>query len=305
VSDSAPRVSVVVPAYERASVLGRAVDSALAQTTDDLEVVVVDDGSTDDTRAVVAGYDDPRVRYVAHERNRGVSAARNTGVEAARGDYVAFLDSDDEWLAGKLERQLAAIAERGDGWIGAYCEVLPADPSPVSRALAALSRRFRRDGAREGGRELAESLLRMQVFMSPGSTLVVERDAVLAAGGFDESLSIYEDWDLVLRVLSRGRIAHVPDPLVVVHQSGDAPGEAYARNDRRYLDRNAGLVADLEARGVAVERVHRLGVAGHFLSEGSFSAALDYLDLGVATRPADLARVALWTALGVRARLRG
>ena len=113
---SEPRVSVVIPAYRRDDVLGRAIDSALAQTVD-VEVLVVDDGSEDDTAAVVAAYGD-RVRYLVHDRNRGVSAARNTGVAAANGEYVAFLDSDDEWLPRKLAAQLDRI-ESGD-WIGAY-----------------------------------------------------------------------------------------------------------------------------------------------------------------------------------------
>jgi len=298
-----PAVSVVIPAYNRANVLGRAIDSALAQTRRDIEVVVVDDGSSDDTEAVVEGYDDPRVRYVAHGANRGVSAARNTGVDAARGEYVAFLDSDDEWVARKLERQLAAIESRGPGWVGAYCEPLVPDPSPFARAVAWASGLVRRDGVTEGGRELADALLRMQVFMSPGSTLIVERAVLESVGGFDEGLRIYEDWDLVLRVLAVGKLAHVDEPLAVIHASGDPPGAVYAANDRRYLDRNAELVAELAGRGIDVERVHRLGVAGHFLSGGEFREALSYLDWNVAVRPADAARVLLWTALGLRARL--
>ncbi|ELZ24230.1 glycosyl transferase family protein [Halosimplex carlsbadense 2-9-1] len=299
-------MSVVIPAYRRADVVGRAIDSALAQTASDLEVVVVDDGSDDGTEAVVAAYDDPRVRYLAHERNRGVSAARNTGVEASTGEYVAFLDSDDEWLPRKLERQLAVLDDRGEGWVGAYCEVATADLSLLGRVGSALSERVVRSGGlAEGGRELAEALVTMRVFMGPGSTLLVEREAVRAAGGFDEGLSIYEDWDLVLRVLAAGRIAHVAEPLAVTHFTGDAPAEAYVENDARYLARNAALVDDLEARGVPVRHIHRMGLVGHFLAEGRFSDAAAYLDGRVLRRPTDLARLAFWSLLGVRARLGG
>ncbi|PAU85575.1 glycosyl transferase family 2 [Halorubrum salipaludis] len=301
-----PRVSVVVPAYERADLVGRAVDSALAQTVEDIEVAVVDDGSTDGTREAVEGIDDPRVRYLAHETNRGVSAARNTGVEAARGDYVAFLDSDDEWLPRKLERQLSTLADRGDGWIGAYCDVATAGLSGMGQLAAAVSETlFRSSAPREGGRELADALLSMRAFMGPGSTLLVERDAVTAVGGFDEGLSIYEDWDLVLRVLSAGKLAYVDEPLAVTHFTGDAPAEAYVENDRRYLERNADLVADLEARGVPVRRVHRMGLVGHFLAEGRFGEAGEYVDAGALVRPKDLARLAFWSVLGVRALVAG
>ena len=303
-ASATPRVSVVIPAYRRADVVGRAVDSVLAQTMDDLEVLVVDDGSADGTEAVVTGYDDPRVRSLAHERNRGVSAARNTGVAAARGDYVAFLDSDDEWLPRKLDRQLALLDARGEGWVGAYCDVATADLSVLGRVGAVLSERVVRSRVpREGGRELADALLSMQVFLSPGSTLLVERAAVEATGGFDEGLSIYEDWDLVLRVLAAGRLAHVDEALAVTHFTGDAPAEAYVENDARYLERNADLVADLEARGVPVGHIHRMGLVGHFLAEGRFGDAAAYLDGRVLGRPADLARLAFWSVLGVRARL--
>ncbi|MFC7138069.1 glycosyltransferase family 2 protein [Halobaculum litoreum] len=207
--------------------VGRAIDSALAQTVDDIEVVVVDDGSEDDTEAVVTAYDDDRVRYLAHESNRGVSAARNTGLAAATGEYVAFLDSDDEWLPRKLERQLSTLAERGEGWVGAYCEVATGGLSPLDRLASVVSDRIFRSGVpREGGRELAEALLSMQVFMGPGSTLLVERDVLNDAGGFDEGLSLFEDWDLVLRVLAVGKLAHVDEALAVTHFTGNAPASA-------------------------------------------------------------------------------
>ncbi|KAA9396486.1 glycosyltransferase [Haloarcula sp. CBA1130] len=296
-----PRVSVVVPAYERADVVGRAIDSALAQTVDDIEVVVVDDGGNDDTDAIVEGYDDERVRYLAHETNRGVSAARNTGVEAATGEYVAFLDSDDEWLPRKLERQLSTLDGRGEEWVGAYCDVATAGLSSAARLATVVSEKlFRSRAPREGGRELAEALLSMQVFMGPGSTLLVERAVLAETGGFDEGLSIYEDWDLVLRVLAVGKLAYVDEALALTHFTGDAPAEAYVANDRRYLERNAALVADLESRGIPVERVHRMGLVGHFLAEGRFDAAREYLDVATVARPKNLARLAFWSLLGLR-----
>jgi glycosyltransferase involved in cell wall biosynthesis len=91
-----PLVTVIIPTYNRARLLGRAIDSVLAQIFTDFELIIVDDGSVDNTRQLVLGYADQRIRYLRHERNQGANAARNTGVRAATGKYVAFLDSDDE-----------------------------------------------------------------------------------------------------------------------------------------------------------------------------------------------------------------
>src|SRR5215475_3690336 len=106
----APLVSAIVTAYNRADTVRRAIESIQAQTMSDLEIVVVDDASQDDTVDVVLSIDEPRLRLVRNIRNRGIGGAKNVGVENAQGEYIAFLDSDDTWEADKLERQLPAIS---------------------------------------------------------------------------------------------------------------------------------------------------------------------------------------------------
>ena len=101
-----PVVSVIIPTYNRAHLIGRAIRSVLDQTYQDWELIVVDDASTDDIPGIVKGFTDGRVKYIRHDENKGAAAARNTGIQAARGAYIAFLDSDDEWLPEKLERQV-------------------------------------------------------------------------------------------------------------------------------------------------------------------------------------------------------
>ena len=109
------KVSVVIPTYNRAHVVGRSIDSALNQTYQDIEILIVDDRSTDETfEAVKPFFRHPQVRYLRHEKNKGHQAARNTGIRNARGDYVAFLDSDDTWIPEKIELQLDAINKKGE-----------------------------------------------------------------------------------------------------------------------------------------------------------------------------------------------
>ena len=101
-----PTVTVVIPTYNRANLLGRSIRSVIGQTYGDFELIIVDDGSTDSTAEIAASFDDERVKYIRREQNGGVGAARNTGIKAAIGKFVAFNDHDDEWLPDKLERQM-------------------------------------------------------------------------------------------------------------------------------------------------------------------------------------------------------
>ena len=209
-------VSVVLPTYERGRVVGDAVESVLAQTHDDLELVVVDGGSTDRTPEVAESFADadPRVRYRRRETPAGVSAARNVGVRETDGEVVAFIDSDDRWREDKLRRQLAAMRERGPDCAVAY--------SPVEKA-------FGEPRTRPGESGDVEAAVRRMTVPTYTSTLLVERDALEAAGGFDESLQCFEDWDLCLRRAVDHEFACVADPLV---EKGTAGDNASAEPDR-------------------------------------------------------------------------
>ena len=207
----APKVSVVIPAWNRRGSLRMSVESVLRQTFTDFELIVVDDGSTDGTMEAIADITDPRLRRLAHEVNRGVSAARNTGIKAARGAWVAFQDSDDEWLPLKLEKQMARLEGAGPEVVGCYTGIaeilkLPKNdgrtsllyvPAPPQRIV-------------EGDLYLAQFY---RWFVAP-QTLMVRRSELLAIGCFDESMLAHEDRDLTLRLAQRGRFLLVDEPLV-------------------------------------------------------------------------------------------
>ena len=273
-----PTVSVVIPTYNRADLLPRAIDSVLDQTHDDLELVVVDDGSTDNTEAVVESYDDPRVRYVAHETNRGANVARNTGIEAADGEYVAFLDSDDEWRPRKLELQLDRVT---DGtWVGAYCdaETRTAGLTAELRSSAAsLLARADDEPERKGGAELVGEILADNVQPGAGSTLLVRTDVARAVGGFDEELDRFQDPEFVIRVLGEGPLTYVDETLVVRHPTGSPPADTVRVADERYRSKHAAAVDRAEERGLDVRGAHELVLTKRYAEEGQFPAAASHL----------------------------
>ena len=268
-----PRVSVIIPTYDRAETLPDAIDSALEQTVSDLEVVVVDDGSTDDTPSVLASVDDPRVRPVVHATNRGANVARNTGIEHARGEYVAFLDSDDRWHPEKLERQLEALEERSAEWVGAYCDFefeLSGGGSWLrSTAASALARTDEtEDVVVEGGEELAGEILADNVQPGAGSTLLVRTAVAREVGGFDVTLERFQDPEFCLRVLSVGKLAYVDDPLVVREETGHPPADVVRRADEQYLSAYADAVERFEAEGYEIHSSHDLVLAKRYFAEG-------------------------------------
>ena len=195
-SVGAPRVSVVVPTYNHADVLGRALASVVAQRVRDWEAIVVNNHSTDDTEGVVARIGDPRISLVRYANHGVIAASRNEGIRRARGEWIAFLDSDDEWMPGKLEACLAlmtpgiGLVGHGELWRDAAGRDRPMTYGPAARATY-------------------EALLYRGNCIST-SAVVVRADALRAIGGFDEDPAIVttEDYDLWLRLAQIGR-AHV------------------------------------------------------------------------------------------------
>jgi glycosyltransferase involved in cell wall biosynthesis len=194
---TSPRLSVVIPAYNAATTIRSAVASTLNQTRPVLEVIVVDDGSTDGTAAAVSALRDPRVRVVSRA-NGGPSAARNAGIAEARGDLVAFLDSDDLWLPGYAERAVTALssaANPGFAYTDAY--VFDTGRGQVKRgsAMDAID-----PPPPDRERFLIALLQRNFVFTSAA----VPATVLAAVGGYDESLTLSEEYDLWLRILVAG-----------------------------------------------------------------------------------------------------
>lgn len=169
-------VSVIIPTYNRADIIKASIDSVLAQTYDNFELIVVDDASTDGTEETVRSIGDDRIKFIKHNRNRGASAARNTGIKNARGQYIAFLDSDDLWLAEKLEMQTHTFKEASPETGIVYCNVLTV-------------KRNKMNG------NIFDKIL-VHNFVGTASVVVVKKTCLEKAGLFDEDLPSCNDWDM-------------------------------------------------------------------------------------------------------------
>ena len=207
---SSPKVSVIIPNYNYAKYIAKAIESVMSQTYKNLEIIVIDDGSKDDSLEVLANFGD-KIRVVS-QKNEGVSRARNHGAEISDGEYLAFLDADDAWLPEKLEKQFEKFAE--DGQIGlVHCSMtlINSEDQPIGEMC---------DG-QEGW--VAEELLRFErtVVSGSGSSSLIKREIFMEVGGFDYRLSTSADWDLCYRVADRYKFGFVKETLVLyrIHNS--------------------------------------------------------------------------------------
>lgn len=219
-----PKVSVIVPAYNAATFISRAVDSVLAQTFRDFELLVVDDGSADDTLTVLSRYG--AALRVLTQPNAGPAAARNRGLAQATGTYVAFLDADDWWEPQKLGEQVALLDTQPS--IG-FC-------STATRVVDADGRRAGHWPCLAGDAPLPDALFMNGASIS-GSTsgVMARRDLVQAVGGFDASLRGYEDPDLWIRLSARAGYACIPSELTVVVRTPGSVSSQLARMRRATL----------------------------------------------------------------------
>ena len=200
-----PKVSVIIPTYQRAHLIRESIDSVLAQTYRDFEIIVVDDGSTDGTHEVVAGYRN-RVRYI-YQENRGPSSARNSGIKAAQGEFIAFQDSDDLWLPEKLASQVPLFDR--DPEIGlVYCDMSYfRSDGPCDRPSS-----FKSHAPPASGYALRELFVNGTPMHTP--TAIVMRHCFDNAGMFDERLVDFEDQAMWFRIARVFKIDYVDAPLV-------------------------------------------------------------------------------------------
>jgi glycosyltransferase involved in cell wall biosynthesis len=205
-------VTAIIPTYNYARFVSRAIESVLAQTYAPIECVVIDDGSTDETPDVLARHG-ARIRAIRQE-NGGLSAARNAGIAAARGEYVALLDADDWWAPEKIAKQVARIArEPSVAAVGCGQRVVDAD-------MLVLHTVIHRDPGTDRAENLRAVALRKLWVGGSGSGLLAKRSVLESVGPFDTSLRAAEDWDMWLRLFAHHEVRNLPEVLVSLHSHG-------------------------------------------------------------------------------------
>jgi glycosyltransferase involved in cell wall biosynthesis len=280
-SDNRPLVSVVLPTRNRAHTLRRATDSVLNQSYDRLELIVVDDASTDNTVAVVNEINDPRVRYIRLDQSRGGSGARNVGIQQAKGDLIAFQDSDDEWLPEKLTRQWQALAAAAERTGACVCSITYTRSGHTYTTVHG-------DGEFAAG----DALHRIARGAGYGTvTLLVKREVFAQSGGFDERLPRLQDYELTLRIARNWNLVFVPEPLVEAHVGDDSlssSADKYVRATEIILDEHGDIYRDdRRARSRLVFR------AGKYLVlEGRYREALPYFTSAFRANPLNLRALA-------------
>lgn len=203
-----PSISVVLPVYNRAKLVSRSIESVLAQTHTDFELIIVDDASSDESVLVAKSYlVDERVRLLRNDRNIGAGASRNRGVEAARASTIAFQDSDDYWLPNKLAVQFAKMKENRASV--AYCGAI---------YYGNRSSYYVPQGQ---FKKLSGDMSEMVTIGNPISTqtLLISADLFREAGGFDSSLKQYEDWELTIRLARLTQFTFIEEPLLIIYRT--------------------------------------------------------------------------------------
>lgn len=229
----------MIPAYNRGYILAQALESVFSQTYSDYEVIVVDDGSTDNTREVLQRFKEPRLRLICHSENRGCGAAYNTGFSAAVGEFISILDSDDLWKPQKLEYDVRFLDDHSDaGAVFSDLEKTDGDQfiSSFIRAHSVFARRLKEGPFPEGilltQREMYLCLLQ-EVPIKP-STVTLRRYAMQEVGFFDESQPSANDWDFFLRFACAYRWGYIDRSMTVARLQPDATHRVHAEKNYQY-----------------------------------------------------------------------
>lgn len=281
-----PLVSVVLPTYNRARLLRRAVKSVLDQTYPNFELIVVDDCSTDGTEGVVKGFQDDRIRYIRHEKNQGAPITRNTGIRAAKGKYIAFQDSDDVWYSTKLEKQVNAFNSAPIDLGVIYTSFWLIDNDKETMVPSSLVKHT------EG--KIHNALLAMN-FVSLSSA-IVKKECFVNVGMF-ENIPRFQDWELWLRISKYYSFKHLREPLVKVYRQSDS----ISRNTDVLISARKYILSkyyyELSKNSKLLSK-HYSDIGIFLCSKGDIKEGREYFFKALSVHPFN-ARLLLWTIVSI------
>ncbi len=270
-------ISVIIPSYNRAYLISRAVGSVLNQTFRDFELIVVDDCSTDNTVEVVKSFNDKRIRYIRHEKNKGGSSARNTGIKLAKGEYIAFLDSDDEWLPEKIEQQIKILEDTSTNVGVVHTEFFIKEPDGKTHIA------HKNVPVKE--RNIHRQLLEVEGSFVATPTIFIRKICFDKVGMFDENLTRLQDWELMIRISEYFEFIFIDTPLVKVHITDNSISmnqEAYCQSKELILEKHYQKFRDA-GKGVLAGQLYGLG--NLLCSSGEIQAGRRYLNRAVMIYP--------------------
>lgn len=263
-----PLISVIIPVYNGEKTIKRAIDSVLSQDHKNIELIVIDDCSTDNTYQRLLDIKDSRLKVIKHKVNKERAAARNTGIKNTKGEYIAFIDDDDEWLVNRLSSQLEYLGSK-DG--KEYRAV-------ISNYYFQKGDRWKLVKSRKEG-NLFEDILNVEVSLGAGSTLLIEKSVVDEIGMFSEAHSRNEDLEFMLRYLLKYKLAVCPLPTIRVYgHSSKADGDMYLKAKLHFFDLFKTHIEKLPTQ--SQKRIYArqwLQVSKGYASEGRVVQTLKYL----------------------------
>lgn len=261
-----PAVSIILPTYNRADLILRSINSVLAQTAKDFELIIIDDGSTDNSENIIRNIMDPRLRYIKLGKNLGGSAARNTGIRTAKADFIAFQDSDDEWLPEKLEKQIKILRDTSSNLGVVYSGFWRLEngkktylPSP--------------DTSYKHGHILNQLLYGN--FITTQAALV-RKCCFEKVGLFDESLPRLQDWELFLRIAKYYEFKYINEPLVLAYFSRisiTSDPHAYFKALEIILQKHH----DIYSHNIEPLSMHQLSLGDYYCKLGNMARGRKYL----------------------------
>lgn len=264
--DQNPKVSVVIPTYNRSHLIARAIQSVLDQTYQDLEIIIVDDGSTDSTEEIVKSFKNDNIIYIQHNINKGPSAARNTGIKASKGEYIAFQDSDDEWLPEKLEKQIDVFCNSPLEVGVVYTSIIRIENDKkiyIPRDCFTL---------KEG--KIHDELLKENFVGTPA--VLIKKECFEKTKYFDENLPALEDWELWIEISKYYDFRYINKPLIYSYYT---PNSINTNQDNTLKALKIILANHLEDfnHNKKVLSKHYLFIGVNLCSSGDFKNGRNYI----------------------------